>query len=65
MQLGAADAAQLARVVDLTGDVLGAELAAAYLLGSAVLGGLRPDSDLDVLALTRRPTTPDLSLIHI
>lgn len=58
MQLEAADAAQLARVVDLTRNVLGADLAAAYLFGSAVLGGLRPDSDLDVLALTRRPTTP-------
>ena len=31
--------------------MLGADLAAAYLFGSAVLGGLRPDSDLDVLAL--------------
>ena len=57
MRLDAADAAQLARVVDLTRDVLGADLAAAYLFGSAVLGGLRPDSDLDVLVLTRRPTT--------
>jgi predicted nucleotidyltransferase len=57
VRLDAADAAQLARVVDLARDVLGAHLAAAYLFGSAVLGGLRPDSDLDVLVLTRRPTT--------
>jgi predicted nucleotidyltransferase len=39
--------------------VLDADLAAAYLFGSAVHGGLRPDSDLDVLALSRRPTTLD------
>ena len=57
MRLDAADAAQLARVVDLARDVLDAHLAAAYLFGSAVLGGLQPDSDLDVLVLTRRPTT--------
>ena len=59
MRLDAADRAQLTRVVDLTRDVLGADLVAAYLFGSAVLGGLRPESDLDVLALTRRPTTVD------
>jgi predicted nucleotidyltransferase len=31
----------------------------AYLHGSAVLGGLRPRSDIDVLAVSRRPTTKD------
>jgi predicted nucleotidyltransferase len=31
----------------------------AYLHGSAVLGGLRPTSDLDVLAVVDRPTTHD------
>ena len=59
MRLDAADRAQLARVVDLTREILGADLVAAYLFGSAVLGGLRPDSDLDVLGLMRRPTTRD------
>ncbi len=35
---------------------LGSSLVAAYLHGSAVLGGYRPDrSDLDILALTERP----------
>jgi streptomycin 3"-adenylyltransferase len=59
VRLDAADRAQLARVVDLTRDVLGADLTGAYLFGSAVVGGLRPESDLDVLALSRRPTTAD------
>jgi predicted nucleotidyltransferase len=34
---------------------LGASLAAAYLHGSAVVGGLRPDSDVDILLVTDRP----------
>jgi streptomycin 3"-adenylyltransferase len=51
------DRRQLDRVVALVREVLGAELAGAYLFGSAVLGGLRPESDLDVLAAARRPTT--------
>jgi Domain of unknown function (DUF4111)/Nucleotidyltransferase domain len=37
--------------------VLGAEVLGAYLYGSALTGGLRPMSDLDVLALTRRPAS--------
>lgn len=37
-------------------DVLGADAVGAYLFGSAVLGGLKPESDLDVLALARRRT---------
>jgi streptomycin 3"-adenylyltransferase len=32
-------------------------LAGAYLFGSAVLGGLRPESDLDVLVVSKRQTT--------
>jgi streptomycin 3"-adenylyltransferase len=48
---------QLERVVALVRDVLGTDAVGAYLFGSAVLGGLRPDSDLDVLAISRRPTT--------
>ena len=49
---------QLDRAVALVQDVLGDELAGLYLFGSAVLGGLTPTSDLDLLAVSRRPTTP-------
>src|SRR5918992_195214 len=35
-------------------DVLGPDLVGAYLFGSAVMGGLRPRSDLDVLVAARR-----------
>jgi predicted nucleotidyltransferase len=55
--LDAADAAQLERVVALVREVLGDEIVGAYLFGSAVLGGLRHESDLDVLAVVKRPTT--------
>ena len=55
--LAADDLAQLDRVVSLVRDVLGSDFLGAYLFGSAVLGGLRHESDLDVLALSRRPTT--------
>ena len=48
---------QLGRLVDDVRAVLGPDLAGAYLFGSAVLGGLRPESDLDLLAVSRRPTT--------
>jgi streptomycin 3"-adenylyltransferase len=51
--------AQLHRVVEGVHTVLGPELVGAYLFGSAVLGGLEPGSDLDVLAVTRRATTRD------
>lgn len=51
------DQQQLTRVVMLVRDVLGSEAVAAYLFGSAVLGGLRSESDLDVLAVSRRRTT--------
>ena len=36
---------------------LGADALGVYLFGSAVLGGLRRESDLDVLAVLARPTT--------
>ncbi|MFF8770602.1 aminoglycoside adenylyltransferase family protein [Kitasatospora sp. NPDC015120] len=45
---------QLHRTVRLLRDVLAPGLLGTYLHGSAVLGGLRPASDLDVLAVTRR-----------
>jgi hypothetical protein len=35
-------------------DVIGRDVLAGYLHGSAVTGGLRPDSDLDLLVVTRR-----------
>ena len=36
-------------------DCLGASLVATYLHGSAVTGGLRPDSDVDILLVVDRP----------
>ncbi len=38
-------------------DVLGTDVVGAYLYGSAVQGGLRPHSDVDVLVVLRRRTT--------
>ena len=49
---------QIDRIVSLVRDVFGEDAVGAYLHGSAVLGGLRPDSDIDVLVVTRRATTP-------
>lgn len=47
-------------VADIVRDVLGEALIGAYLHGSAVLGGLRPTSDIDVLAvIDRRMTEPE------
>lgn len=57
MDLGESDRGQVAEVVDCLRAVLGEALVGAYLHGSAVLGGLRPGSDLDVLAVNARPTT--------
>jgi predicted nucleotidyltransferase len=48
---------QLEQVLHVVHDVLGAEVAGVFLYGSAVLGGLRPDSDLDVFVVARRRTT--------
>ncbi|MFE5486640.1 aminoglycoside adenylyltransferase family protein [Streptomyces sp. NPDC056527] len=45
---------QLEQTVKLIRGVLAQELLGTYLHGSAVLGGLRPASDLDVLAVTRK-----------
>ncbi|GAA1406513.1 aminoglycoside adenylyltransferase family protein [Catellatospora coxensis] len=46
-------------VAALVRAVLGTDLIGAYLHGSAVLGGLRPRSDVDVLAVSRRSATPE------
>jgi predicted nucleotidyltransferase len=49
---------QVDRVVRLLTDVVGPDLLGVYRHGSAVLGGLRPASDVDVLAVTRRSLGP-------
>ena len=49
--------AQIAATTDIVRDVLGAAALAAYLYGSAVAGGLRPASDLDMLVVSDRSLT--------
>lgn len=51
------DKQQLDRVTTLVEEVLGLDAVGAYLFGSAVLGGLQPESDLDFLVVSKRPTT--------
>ncbi|MFC8131233.1 aminoglycoside adenylyltransferase family protein [Streptomyces sp. NPDC057302] len=41
--------------VRLVRETLGADVVGVYLYGSAALGGLRPHSDIDVLAVVERP----------
>lgn len=48
---------QVAEVLALVGEVFGPDALGAYLHGSSVLGGLRPRSDIDILVVSRRPTT--------
>lgn len=48
---------QLEQTVTLVQEVLGDELVGLYLFGSAVVGGLTPTSDVDLLAVSMRPTT--------
>jgi predicted nucleotidyltransferase len=45
---------QVRKIVQLIDDVLGRTVIGIYLHGSAVLGGLKPASDLDVLVISRR-----------
>jgi predicted nucleotidyltransferase len=52
--LTASDREQIAQVVAALQDVLGDDLIGAYLHGSAVLGGFRARSDIDVLAVSAR-----------
>ena len=47
------------RIVNLVRDMFGQDAVGAYLHGSAVLGGLRADSDIAVLVVSKRPTTPE------
>jgi len=44
-------------VNEVVEDVLGDAVVALYLYGSAVVGGVRPASDLDLFVVTDRPTT--------
>lgn len=48
---------QVDRVIALLRDALGDSLLGVYLYGSAVAGGLRTLSDLDIMAVTSRRTT--------
>jgi predicted nucleotidyltransferase len=48
---------QIEHVLAAVRDVLGEDVVGAYLFGSAVLGGLRPRSDLDVMVVSRRRMT--------
>ncbi|GGT02810.1 aminoglycoside adenylyltransferase family protein [Streptomyces chromofuscus] len=45
---------QIQEIAGLVGGVLGSEVIGTYLHGSAVLGGLKPASDVDVLVVSRR-----------
>jgi predicted nucleotidyltransferase len=49
---------QAQRVVMLIREVLADAVIGVYLHGSAAVGGLHPTSDLDLLAVAHRPTTP-------
>jgi predicted nucleotidyltransferase len=49
--------AQIEEVVELVRGVLGGDVVAIYLYGSAVMGGLKTSSDLDVFVVSRQPTT--------
>jgi predicted nucleotidyltransferase len=55
--LNAADRQQIDRALALVRAVLDSDLVAAYLFGSAVLGGLQSESDLDLLVVSKRRTT--------
>lgn len=55
--LNATDQQQIDRALALVRAVLDSDAVAAYLFGSAVLDGLRPESDLDVLVVSKRRTT--------
>jgi streptomycin 3"-adenylyltransferase len=50
---------QIAAATDIVRAILGDAALAAYLYGSAVAGGLRPDSDLDVLVVSGRSLGSD------
>jgi len=53
------DVHQMDEIVRILRDVLAADLHGIYLFGSAVLGGLRAQSDIDLLAVSLRPATAE------
>ncbi|WP_342375277.1 aminoglycoside adenylyltransferase family protein [Myxococcus stipitatus] len=53
--LDLASRAQVSQVVDLLPRLLGADLVGLYLYGSALNGGLRPKSDVDLMVALARP----------
>ncbi len=55
--LNTADQQQIDRALALVSAVLAADIVGVYLFGSAVLGGLRAESDLDLLVVSKRRTT--------
>ena len=55
----AATETQIELLVEGVRGVLRGDLVGAYLHGSGVLGGLRPDSDIDVVVASTRRTTGD------
>ena len=59
MSIGQRGAQQLTAVVTLLQASLGSTLLGAYLYGSAVKGGLKPASDLDVFVVIRERTSPE------
>ncbi|MEK6734172.1 MAG: aminoglycoside adenylyltransferase family protein, partial [Pseudomonadota bacterium] len=50
---------QLSECLDLLTKILGTDLLAVYLYGSALVGGLQKYSDIDLLVVTNRATTLD------
>ncbi len=50
---------QIDRIAGLVRDVLKENAIGAYLHGSSILGGLGPHSDIDVLVVCSRGTTPE------
>ena len=52
------DEQQLTQILDLVREMLGPDVAGAYLHGSGAFGGLQPRSDVDVLVVSRRSLTP-------
>jgi predicted nucleotidyltransferase len=55
--LNSPESGQVQSILQLVDDVFGGDVLGAYLHGSAVLGGLRPTSDLDILAVLQRRTS--------
>jgi len=54
----AAAAAQTEQVLRLVREIFGRDVLGAYQHGSAVLGGVQPTSDVDILVITGRLATP-------